>query len=175
MTKLMLAALLVGLGCAQETIDRTSAELGAGPVMAGSGGLHWTVPPEIFGAEVVNVLAFTATKDADGRVDGQILYHQEFQGETFRFVASVTCVAVYDGGTRIKYGGVITESNDSVFVPGFFIWFTGIDVGEGAAAEPDRSSISGFGDEAANEAFCANPAPPRRSFPVEGNLQVRDR
>ncbi len=77
---------------------------------------------------------------------------------------------IYDGN-RVKYGGVVEVSNDPDIVPGeLFIWFQGIDNGEGV--EPDLSTIAGAGDDAANEAFCASPAPPRFVFPVQGNIQV---
>jgi hypothetical protein len=47
------------------------------------------------------------------------------------------------------------------------------DSGEGASAPPDRSSLIGFGDEAANEAFCNSPNLPRFGpWDVDGNVQV---
>ena len=60
--------------------------------------------------------------------------------------------------------------------PGTFIWFQSIDNGEGAGAPPDLSTISGFGDEAANEAFCNAATVPNPNFgphPVSGNIEVR--
>jgi hypothetical protein len=49
-----------------------------------------------------------------------------------------------------------------------------LDNGEGANAPPDQSSLVGFGNEAANEAFCNSPNLPRFGpWNVEGNVQVR--
>ena len=136
-------------------------------------GINFTVPPEVFGAEVGNVLTVNGRKLADGSVNGRFNYHQTFLGETFTFVGRVTCLNIYDGN-RAKVGGVIENSNDPVFGPGVFIWWQNIDNGEGANAPADQSTISGFGDEAANEAFCDSPALPRFG-PHEvqnGNIQV---
>ena len=66
----------------------------------------------------------------------------------------VTCLVVYDGN-RAKIGGEIKTSNDPTLPAGGFAWFRCSTPGEGANALPDRSSLIGFGDEAANEAFCS--------------------
>lgn len=150
----------------QRTLD------GAGVIVErASGGANWTL--EVFGLTVPQVLGFTARKYADGRVEGHIEYHQVFLGERLKFVADVTCMEIYDGN-RVKYGGEVQRSNDPDFPAGVFIWFQGIDNGEGAAAPPDRSTASGFGDQAENEAFCADPAPPNPLFlaEVNGDIQV---
>ncbi|NIR36519.1 MAG: hypothetical protein GWN73_11675 [Actinobacteria bacterium] len=123
------------------------------------------------------MLGFKATKFADGTVRGHINYHQTFLGETLKFSATVTCMSVYDDGTRVKYGGEITRSNDPAFPAGVFIWFQGIDNGEGADAAPDQSTGSGFGTAEENQAFCDSPAPPNPIFvaDIDGNIQVDDR
>ncbi len=47
------------------------------------------------------------------------------------------------------------------------------DNGEGGTATPDQSSLVGFGDEGANEAFCNGPNLPRFGpWDVQGNVQV---
>jgi hypothetical protein len=148
---------------------------GGGVVASASGGIHWTIPlPNAFGVEVGNQpLAFNATKYADGRVSGHFTYHQVVEGESFNFGVDVTCLVIYDGN-RAKLGGVIKTSNDPTLPPGGFAWFQVFDNGEGAGAPPDRSSLIGFGDEAANEAFCSSPALPRFGpWDVQGNAQVR--
>lgn len=64
---------------------------------------------------------------------------------------------------------------DPDFPAGVFIRFQSIDNGEGANAPPDLSTISGFGDEAGNEAFCASDAVPNPNFGphrVEGKIEV---
>jgi hypothetical protein len=80
---------------------------------------------------------------------------------------------VYDGN-RAKIGGVITVSNDPTLPPGVFAWFQVKDSGEGANALPDWSSLVGFGNEAANEAFCNSPNLPRFGpWDVQGNVRVQ--
>jgi hypothetical protein len=146
-----------------------------GLVASASGGMHWTIDlPNPFGVVVGNQpLTFNAKRYADGTVSGQFEYHQVALGESFNFHVDVTCLNVYDGN-RAKIGGVITVSNDPTLPPGVFAWFQVFDNGEGANAPPDRSGLVGFGNEAANEAFCNSPAGPRFGpWDVEGNVQVR--
>ena len=152
-----------------------SASAGGDVVASASGGMHWTIPlPNAFGVEVLNQpLAFNAQKYADGSASGHFTYHQIVEGESFNFVVDVTCMGIYDGN-RAKIGGVITNSNDPTLPPGTFAWFQVFDNGEGSSAPPDRSSLIGFGDEAANEAFCDSPNLPRFGpWDVQGNVQVR--
>jgi hypothetical protein len=146
----------------------------SGVVASASGGVHWTIAlPNPFGVEVGNQpLAFNAKKYADGTVSGQFEYHQVVEGESFNFHVEVTCMSVYDGN-RAKIGGEIKNSNDPTIPPGTFAWFQVFDNGEGANSTPDRSSLVGFGNEAANEAFCNSPNLPRFGpWDVEGNVQV---
>lgn len=172
---ILLAGALAWLGCAGDTgpagPDTRSLDAAGAVVERASGGANWTL--EVFGFTIPQVLGFTARKYADGRVDGHIEYHQLFQGERLKFVANVTCMEIYDGN-RVKYGGEIRRSTDPAFPAGTFIWFQSIDNGEGASAPPDESTGSGFGTEAENEAFCADPAPPNPLFlaEVDGNIQV---
>lgn len=146
-----------------------------GPVVArATGGYHWTIDEsDIFGIEVGNRLAVNARKHADGTVQGMFEYKQEVSGEVFRFHVSVTCLEIYDGN-RSKVGGVVEISNDPTLPAGVFAWFQAIDNGQGANAGPDRSTLVGFGDEAANQAFCDSPNPPRFGpWDVTGNLNVQ--
>jgi len=152
-----------------------TATAGDAPVASATGGVHWTIPlPNAFGVEVVNQpLAFNARKYADGDVSGHFEYHQVVEGTSFNFNVDVTCMNVYDG-YRAKIGGVIRVSNDPTLPPGTFAWFQVFDNGEGANAPADQSSLIGFGNEAANEAFCNSPNLPRFGpWDVQGNVQVR--
>lgn len=166
---------------------------GAAVVASASGGYHFTTDPSFFGFPVDNRLTFNAQEDADGNVSGRFNYEQSFvfDGQTFEFDfrGRVTCFEIYDtpvlqhyedippmSQNRAKWGGLIEFSNDADFPAGGFIWFQSIDNGEGSNAPPDLSTISGFGDEAGNEAFCASDAVPNPNFgphPVQGNIQVR--
>jgi hypothetical protein len=154
-------------------IPVAASEPGNAVVESAGGGVHWTIPlPNAFGIEVVNQpLAFNARKYSDGSVSGEFEYHQ-IAGGTFKFNVEVTCMNVYDGN-RAKLGGVVRQSSDPTLPPGTFAWFQVFDNGEGANAPPDRSSLVGFGDEAANEAFCNSPNLPRFGpWDVQGNVQV---
>ena len=150
----------------------TAAEAGA-PVASANGGAHWTIElPNPFEVEVWNrTLSFNARKYADGSVAGRFEYHQVVEGEAFTFNVDVTCMNVYDGN-RAKIGGVTVVSNDPTVPVGTFAWFQVFDNGEGGD-QADESSLVGFGDELANEAFCNSPALPRFGpWPIEGNVQV---
>lgn len=153
------------------TAPNRSLEPAGAVVESASGGANWTL--EVFGFVIPQVLGFQAKKFADGTIRGHINYHQTFEGETFRFSANVACMNVYDGN-RVKYGGVVTNTNDVSIPVGTYIWFQGIDNGEGASAPTDQSTGSGFGTEEENEAFCNSPAPPNPIFlaEVNGNIQV---
>ena len=143
-------------------------------VLSANGSAHWTIPlPNPFDVVVWNrTLSFNARKYEDGSVSGRFEYHQVVEGEAFVFNVDVTCFNVYDGN-RAKIGGVIEVSNDPTLPAGVFAWFQVFDNGEGAGAPPDRSSLVGFGDEAANEAFCNSPNLPRFGpWDVQGNVQV---
>lgn len=167
MTLLAVAGVLV--------IPVTAAAGSSNTVASANGGAHWTIPlPNQFGVVVENrTLSFNARKDADGTVTGRFEYHQVVEGEAFKFNVDVTCLNVYDGN-RAKLGGVITVSSDPTLPVGVFAWFSVFDNGEGANAAPDRSSLVGFGTEAANEAFCNSPSLPRFGpWDVGGDVQVR--
>lgn len=186
--------LLAFLGC--ESQERDSSPVGpnalepSGQVVASaSGGYHFTTDPSFFGAPVDNRLTFSAARHEDGSLSGRYNYEQGFMGDRFIFRGSVTCFEVYDTPVlqdwedipamtqnRAKWGGLIEFSNDPTLPAGGYIWFQSIDNGEGANAPPDLSTISGFGTEAENEAFCNSDAVPNPNFgphPIEGNIQVR--
>ena len=146
----------------------------AGPVASASGGVHWTIPlPNAFGVEVINQpLAFNARKYADGTVSGQFEYHQIVEGTSFNFNVDVTCMNVYDGN-RAKIGGVVRAEQRPNGSRGHLRVVPGLRQRRGANAPPDQSSLVGFGDEAANEAFCNSPNLPRFGpWDVQGNVQV---
>jgi hypothetical protein len=152
-----------------------ASQPGNAVVESANGGIHWTIPlPNAFGVEVVSApLAFTASKYADGSVSGHFEYIQKAGGDTFKFGVDVTCMNVY-GANRAKLGGVVKYSSDPTIAVGSYGWFQVFDNGEGANAPPDQSSLVGFGDEAANEAFCNSPNLPRFGpWDVQGDVQVR--
>jgi hypothetical protein len=187
MSVLAAASVLVLAGCADQlpTESPTGPELSmnAGDVVASAaGGASWILGGLDLDGDgdadpVGNVLAFNAVRYADGSVDGEIEYHQSGLGERFLFHGKVTCISVYDGN-RARFGGPITRSEDPGVPVGRFMWFTVVDNGDGASGAPDRSSIFGLGTNAANEAFCANPALPNPRFSADiesGNIRVNGR
>jgi hypothetical protein len=165
---IVLAAAVLGLLSVPVATAHDSAVVGKT-----KGDVEWTIPPAEFGAEVGNDLEFKARKRADGSADGWIHYVQTFQGETFEFEIDVTCLELYDGN-RAKLGGIITWSNDPTIPAGRYGWFSAFDLGKGKQGPADRASLLGFGDEAANEAFCASPNLPRRGpWDVDGQIKVK--
>ena len=143
-------------------------------VAKATGDVEWAIPlPNPFGVHVDNVLSFKAKKHADGNASGWIHYIQTVEGESFEFVIDVTCMGLYDGN-RAKIGGVITWSNDPTLPAGDYGWFQAFDLGKGHKGAADRSSLLGFGDEAANEAFCASPNLPRFGpWDVQGDIKIK--
>jgi len=145
-----------------------------GVAQSATGSAHWTIElPNPFGVEVGNrELSFTVQKLTNGTILGRFEYQQVVEGVVYKFNVRATCMNIYDGN-RAKIGGVVEFSNDPTVPVGSFAWFQVFDNGEGAGAPPDRSSLVGFGDEAANEVFCNSPNLPRFGpWDIEGNIQI---
>lgn len=129
----------------------------------------------IFGIDIDNDVRFLARRTAGGEVSGHFTYTQSAGGEDFIFSGRVTCLVVYDTpvlqnfpeipaatGNRAKWGGLIEESNDPTLPAGGYIWFQSIN--NQGTGHPDLSTLSGFGNEAANLAFCNSPNVPNPNF-----------
>jgi len=85
---------------------------------------------------------FTARRDADGNVKGQI---QMQLGGLPGFHGEATCLAV--SGNSAWIGGVVTSSQDETIVPeGWPVWFRVID--NEASGTPDRISFIRLGHAA---------------------------
>lgn len=142
-------------------------------VSTAKGKVTWAIPlPNAFGVHVDNVLSFKARKKK-GVASGRIHYEQTVEGETSIFDIDVTCMVIYDGN-RAKLGGVITKSNDATVPAGMYGWFQAFDLGRKHKGPADRSSLLGFGDEAANEAFCNSPNLPRFGpWDVKGKIKIK--
>jgi len=192
------AAPAAGAGTVHDpTIESATAApaAGGGPELIATGGYQFTVPADfnggIFGTTtpIVNRVTFNAKRRADGSVTGWYTYEQAYDGQTFNFSGPVTCLSIHDTPVlvrtpevpplihnRAKWGGRVERSNDSTIPIGTFIWFQSIDNGEGANGWTDVSTLSGFGDEAANEAFCNSANVPNSNFGPHriggGNIQV---
>jgi len=164
----------VGMAALLAVPVATANESDQAVVAAAKGNVEWTIAlPNPFGVEVGNDLKFNARKHADGSASGKIHYIQTVEGESFEFRIDVTCLEFYDGN-RAKLGGVITWSNDATVPAGRYGWFQAFDNGTGKDDPPDRSSLLGFGDETANEAFCNSPNLPRFGpWDVEGDIKIR--
>ena len=145
-----------------------------------TGAIDFDVPASVFGTptDIQNRLHYTARHLVGRSPEGHFSYVQAYGGDSFEFSGVITCIHVYDydGGTnnRAKVGGRIEQSNDPTIPIGTYIWWQQIDNSKSPGNLPDKSTISGFGNEAANEAFCNNPAPPGRPFDVDnGNIHVK--
>lgn len=161
-----------------------AANLSSNGNVEASGVYQFFVPADynggIFGGSIDNRVDFEAHRNPHGKVTGRFKYVQTFDGSPSEFSGSVTCVAIYDTPVlqnfpgipamthnRAKWGGVIERSTDPTIPVGTYIWFQSIDNhahGSSHSAYPDLSTLSGFGDNAANEAFCASPKVPNPNF-----------
>jgi hypothetical protein len=178
MRKAWLAALVWTLGCggeqgaapvatASSELSQLRAELGAGsnhPVIA-AGDDVVVVPASVFGTttDIVAKFLFVAVRAAGGEVRGLYRVSEAYDGSTFHYSGHLTCAGFYDfnglTGNRAKVGGRIDATDDSSVAVGSFIWWQAID--NRAIHRADQSTLAGFGDEAANEAFCQSSTPPR--------------
>ena len=174
---------VVLLGCdqavapkGQELLDNGRVQLTAGEggqLALATGSYRISAPEDVFGVVILGRFTFNANAYADGSVEGRYVYDETYPdaGVTLTYSGSVTCFKIYDG-TRAKIGGLIEESNDPLFPPGAFLWWSTKDNGR---PSDDWSTFGGGGDEAANEAFCNSPNLPRFGpFPLEdGNSNVK--
>jgi hypothetical protein len=124
-----------------------------------------SVPPSVFGTttDVVGKYAFVVAKDTQGNVRGAYRFSESADGVTTHYSGALTCVQVYDfnglTGNRAKIGGRVDSSDDPGIPVGTFIWWQAID--NRLLHRADQSTLTGFGNEAANNAFCASSNPPR--------------
>ena len=177
-TTTWMASLLCMLGCgAQPEVAGTttdSAELSSMALQLDADSAHGLiaagddeidVPPSVFGTttDVVGRFLFVAVRDGSGGVRGLYRVSESLEGSTFHYSGRLTCAGVYDfnglTGNRAKVGGVIDATDDSSVATGSFIWWQAID--DRRLDRPDQSTFPGFGDQAANEAFCNSSTPPK--------------
>ena len=124
-----------------------------------------SVPPSVFGTQtdVIGKYAFVVAKDSRGNMRGVYRFSESVDGVTTHYAGPLTCAEVYDfnglTGNRAKIGGRVDSSDDPSIPVGTFIWWQAID--NSGLGRADQSTLTGFGDEAANEAFCASANPPR--------------
>lgn len=165
---------LIGALCLLAVPASLAAATDGHPVAFAAAAIQWTIPlPNVFDVAVGNKLAYAATKSSDGSASGYFLYYQTVNGVTFRYSGRVTCMGVYDGGARAKIGGLVTGSTDPDITVGSYGWFQAFDNGW-SPAHPDQSTLLGFGDAAANQAFCASPNTPRFGpWDVQGQIVIR--
>jgi len=190
--RVLLGSLLGALGCSagatapealvasDPALSAMAAELRGEPhtrfVAAGHDQI--IVPAAVFGTgtDIVAWFSFVAVRDRTGAVKGLYRASEALEGSTSHFSGRLTCAGVYDfnglTGNRAKVGGRIDASDDPGIAVGSFIWWQAID--NRSPGRPDQSTLPGFGDEAANEAFCGAPTPPRFGpfDVVRGNIVV---
>jgi len=181
---------VLGCGCGQHEVAATAtstAELSGIAAQLGIASTHGlvaagddeiVVPPSVFGTttDVVGKFLFVAVLDRSGQVHGLYRASEALEGSTFHYSGRLTCAGVYDfnglTGNRAKVGGVIDATDDTSVTVGSFIWWQAID--NRKLPRPDQSTFPGFGDQAANEAFCDSSNPPRFGpfDVVRGNIVV---
>jgi hypothetical protein len=157
---------------------RAQLGTGAGRPEVAAGDDTIVVPASVFGTttDIVARFLFVAVRGVSGRVHGLYRVTEAADGSTFHYSGRLTCVGTYDfngrTGNRAKVGGRIDATDDSSIAVGSFIWWQAID--NRGLHRPDQSTLAGFGDEAANEAFCASSNPPRFGpfDVVRGNILV---
>jgi hypothetical protein len=169
---------LAACGAGGDVVAAQSAAVRAGAVELAVGAYHVTVPPEVFGTTtpVSSRFAFAAFKNPQGGVSGRYHYRESVDGVTTNYGGVVTCMNIYDfdgaTGNRAKIGARVDETDDPSTPVGSFIWWQSID--EAAPGKPDTTTLAGFGDAAANQAFCdSNRVPRFGPFAVDaGDLDV---
>jgi hypothetical protein len=189
-TWLTALVLMAGCGGAEQSgastasstseLSRLRAELGAGPTqpVIALGDDLIIVPASVFGTstDIVARFLFLAIREPSGQVRGRFRVSEAAEGSTFHYSGPLTCAGVYDfnglTGNRAKVGGRIDATDDTSVGVGSFIWWQAID--NHGLHRPDQSTLAGFGDEAANEAFCQSSNPPRFGpfDVVRGNIVV---
>ena len=123
------------------------------------------VPAAVFGTstDIVAWFSFVAIRNGGGDVRGVYRVSESAEGTTSTYSGHLTCAGVYDfnglSGNRAKVGGRVETSDDPGVPPGSFIWWQAID--NRSRTRPDQSTLAGFGDEAANSAFCGSANVPR--------------
>jgi hypothetical protein len=168
---------------AEREIERLRASIEDGDAAVAevaAGAIQFDVAPEVFGTTtpIDNRLFYVAWSDGAGNVSGRYSYTQSYDGSTFRFRGSISCLHLYDfdGGVknRAKLGGPI-EWTDAGVPPDSYIWWQQIDNDRSPGRPPDKSTLGGIGTEAANDAFCNAPTAPRFGpFEVDrGDVLVR--
>jgi len=161
-------------------LSKLRAELGPGPEspVIALGDDMIVVPASVFGTstDIVGRFLFLAIREPTGQVRGRYRVSEALEGSTFHYSGPLTCAGVYDfnglTGNRAKVGGRVDATDDASVGVGSFIWWQAID--NQGLHRPDQSTLAGFGDEAANEAFCQSSTPPRFGpfDVVQGNIVV---
>ncbi len=167
---------------AERLVEARAQEMAAqGPALSAfaSAAIAYHAPPEVFGVPVSARLFYAVAKDQDGNVSGLFAVSQTVDVVTNNYTGHFTCMGIYDfdGGrsNRAKIGGQIDTSDDPEAPPGVYMWWQQIDNARSPGHPPDKSTFGGFGDEAANIAFCQSPNPPRFGpFPLDdGDIIVK--
>lgn len=182
-----LAVSLAFVGCEQPSATEPEGTVqfaNVGGLTMATGGGHYVLSGAFPGS-----FAFTAIQtSSDGTAKGQLRHTLEFNGELIEFHGVVTCMTVDLANGRAWVGGVVTKNksvaepfaSEARFQVGRDIWFRVLDNGQGQAAEPDRTTFTGFAGDAGFETsaeYCAGmpwPDANARTHPVTaGNIQVR--
>ena len=152
-------AILGALALAQPSAASEGVEQSA----TGSG--HYTVGGEL------RTFAFSATKRADGSVQGEYQLHSRVGAGAIVHV-SVTCLAVV--GNQAWVGGIITHSTNPTIIEGSISYFRTLD--NDANGTPDQLSPARLNDVAGEDIrFCTErPTGLPLNNIEQGNVTVRE-
>lgn len=182
-------AVAVGAALAGLAALPIGAALG-GEIAATTGGGEYRISDTLlvkFSVAAVAADAEAAGTLLTGPARGQFRQSVVLDGQLIEFHGEAVCVTVDPVNHRAWIGGVVTHNNSehpafttAIHQPGRDVWFRVLDLGEGAAAEPDRSTFLGFEGAAGiitSPEYCEAaiwPDDNARTSPVtQGNIQVR--
>lgn len=166
---IILALALAGCGTDDQLTSPISATAAATPVESVTGSAH-TFQPAVGGGFVRRRLTFTASRSADGTVEGS---WQLVAGAAI-VRGSITCFTIV--GDAVRVGGVVEQSLFSTFVVGSETGWYLEDNGEGAGDEDIGGRLI-FNPEAGTAAaYCAGTYTDPRVETVSelygGNVQI---
>lgn len=180
------ATLVVACGESVTAPEQQFSNHDSGVVISATGGgkSFVTNPPLAIG---VAEFSFSAVQNEDGTASGFFRMVRQRAGFNVDFTGEVTCLSVDPATGRAWIGGVVVGNNSddpnhttSIHEPGDDVWFRVLDSGEGADAQPDRSSVYGFEGAAGvitSAEYCERQlwsADNANAFALtQGNIQVR--
>ena len=166
---IILALALAGCGTDDQLTSPISATAASTPVESVTGSAHF-FQDAVGGGFVRRILAFTATRRADGTVDGQ----WQLIGGAAIIKGPITCFEIV--GNAVRVGATIGTAKFTTFVEGTDTGWYLEDAGEGAGAEDHASRLIFNGAPGTSADYCAGDYSDVRTEDVKelfgGNVQI---